>query len=223
MGRNHCGPEARGNAPAGPGKLSAGDGSSPTPGRIDRQAAQPEPAVTAIVVHPVADKPAFFGARLVDGDRMFAPSRTPFCDAARQLLDLGCDPAAVLVMKHAGSAVESLRAAIGVAAALTVEESAHGPVFRRWRTGSPSAVEAPSRRLGDPAPPPPRSGPAVAMLTVEPPRLRRWRPTTVDWGAPIERPLVDPGRLMEQAVELAGRHRLAGPLAGKQEGVRKNV
>ena len=154
MGRNHCGPEARGNAPAGPGKLSAGDGSSPTPGRIDRQAAQPAPAVIAIVVHPVADKPAFFGARLVDGDRMFAPSRTPFCDAARQLLDLGCDPAAVLVMKHAGSAVESLRAAIGVAAALTVEESAHGPVFRRWRTGSPSAVEAPSRRLGDPAPPP---------------------------------------------------------------------
>ena len=168
MDRNHGGPEARCSAPAGPGMLSAGDGTAPTPGGIDRQATNVEPAVITMVARPVADKPGFFAARLVDGDRVFAPSRTPFCDAARRLLDLGCDPAAVLVMKHAGSAVESLRAPIVVAAALTVEESGFGPVFRRYRASPPSAVEAPGMRSGDRAgtqDPSPTVGSATSPVT----------------------------------------------------------
>jgi hypothetical protein len=142
MCQNDSGPEARGSAPAGPGMLSVADGVSPTSRFTDRQAATIEPAV--IVVQPVADKAGFFRGRLADGDCVFGPSRTPFCDAARRLLDLGWDGAALLTMRHADGEHEILRAPIRAAARLTVEESAHGPVFRRHRTGLPSAVEAPS-------------------------------------------------------------------------------
>jgi hypothetical protein len=148
MSRNQYGPEARDNAPAGPGKLSVADGFLPTPGRIDGQAAKPEPAVIAIVVHPAAEKPGFFEARLAGGEPVITASRTPFFDAARRLLDLGVDGAAVLVMRNADSNTECLRATIAVAAVLTVEEAAHGPGFRRHRTGSSTAVEAPSMRSG---------------------------------------------------------------------------
>ena len=47
MDQTRSGPEARGNAPAGPGKLSVRDGISPTPYGIDRQAAKAEHAVMA--------------------------------------------------------------------------------------------------------------------------------------------------------------------------------
>jgi hypothetical protein len=129
--------------------LSVADGISPTPYSINRQAAKAEPTVIAIVVRPVADKPGFFESHLAGGDRVIEASRTPFCDAARRLLDLGMDRAAVLVMRHAGNSTECLRATIAVAAAQSVEESAHGPVFRRHRTGSSTAVEAPGVRSGD--------------------------------------------------------------------------
>jgi hypothetical protein len=149
MSRNQRGPVARGTAPAGPGKLSVADGISPTPYSTNKQAAKAEPTVIAIVVHPVADKPGFFEARLAGGEPVVAASRTPFFDAARRLRDLGMDGAAVLVMRNADSNTECLRATIGVAAALTVEESGFGPVFRRHRTGSPTPVEAPAMRSGD--------------------------------------------------------------------------
>jgi hypothetical protein len=146
MCQNDSGPEARCSAPAGPEMLSVADGVSPTSRFTDRQAAKIEPAV--IVVQPVAEKVGFFRGHLTDYC-VFGPSRTPFCDAARQLLDLGWDAAALLVMRHADSTHECLRAPISFATALTVEESAHGPVFRSHRTGPRSAVEASRVRSGD--------------------------------------------------------------------------
>jgi hypothetical protein len=148
MDQTRSGPEARGNAPAGPGKLSVADGTSTTPYGKNKQAAESEPALIVIVVRPVANRPGYYEARIAEGEPVIAASRTPFFDAARRLRDLGMDGAAVLVMRHADSNTECLRA-IGVAAALTVEEGAHGPVFRRHRTGSSTAVEAPDMRSGD--------------------------------------------------------------------------
>jgi hypothetical protein len=46
-----------------------------------------------------------FEAR-VDGRLICARSRQPFLDAARVLLAEGVDPAAVIVMRHAGSAID---------------------------------------------------------------------------------------------------------------------
>jgi hypothetical protein len=90
-----------------------------------------------------------FDARLGGNGRLLAHSRTPFFDAARALLGDGADPAAWLTMMHAGRDDACLRARLGIAAKLTVEESAHGPVARSWRPASPSAVVAsPMRSRG---------------------------------------------------------------------------
>jgi hypothetical protein len=146
-GRKDDGPEARGTAPAGPEKLSAADGASPTLSDSGRRAGMVEPLVIAMVVqgHVLA---GYFEGRVAGDDRVFVSSRTPFCDAARMLLELGFDGAAVLEMKHDGSTTECLRAPLSVAAGQTVEESAHGPVFRRHR-GSRSAVGAAGASLGE--------------------------------------------------------------------------
>jgi hypothetical protein len=100
------------------------------------------PAVIVITIEPDQRAPGHFAARLSGDNCVLAKSRTPFCDAARKLVDLGADPAATLVSVRAGSNTESLRAQLGIAAGLTVEESAFGPVFRRHRTGSPTPVGA---------------------------------------------------------------------------------
>jgi hypothetical protein len=65
----------------------------------------------------------------VDGQVIIERSSTPFCDAARRLVDLGYDGNADLVMKHAGSDVDALRARIGVAARLMVREDRGAPQF----------------------------------------------------------------------------------------------
>jgi hypothetical protein len=93
-----------------------------------------------LVVSPVR-RPGHFRAQL--GHRELVTSRQPFLDSARVLLGEGCDPATVLVMRHAGSKTNSLRATIGTAAKLTVAEGELDPPrFRAWkpfvsRAGSP--------------------------------------------------------------------------------------
>jgi hypothetical protein len=99
------------------------------------------PEIT-IVVSPVVGAPGRFEARL-DGDCIVASSRTPFCDAARRLIDLGYDGAAILVMKHAGTDVVALWAPLLKAAKLTVEEGPHGPRFVAFRTGPRTRVAPP--------------------------------------------------------------------------------
>src|SRR5256885_1365763 len=64
-----------------------------------------------IVVEPVGrDR---FSARL-DGRLLLQSSRMPFLDAARALIAEGINPSTVLVMRHAGSEVDALRARLGV-------------------------------------------------------------------------------------------------------------
>jgi hypothetical protein len=99
-----------------------------------------KPLTITLVVSPVA--PGCFEARL-DGDCIVASSRTPFCDAARKLIDLGYDRAAILVMKHAGTEIVALRAPLLKAAKLNVEEGPYGPRFVAFRTGPKTRVAAP--------------------------------------------------------------------------------
>jgi hypothetical protein len=82
-----------------------------------------------IKVSPLADAPGRFLAQL--GDRVLvASSRQPFLDAARVLLADGCDPATVIVMRHAASDFDALRSTVGFAAGLVVED-----VYFRPRPG----------------------------------------------------------------------------------------
>jgi hypothetical protein len=83
-----------------------------------------------------------FDARL--GDRLLvARTRQPLLDAARELIALGFDPYATVVMKRLRSDTECLLGRIGDAAKLMVEESAHGPVLRSIRKTPPGAVDRP--------------------------------------------------------------------------------
>src|SRR5450759_1501882 len=85
-----------------------------------------------IVVEPVGHH-CRFSARLADGGRVIVrSSRQPFLDSARRLLDLGYDPTALLVLRHAGSETDCLTAKIGAAAKLTVKEDRGWPRFVPW-------------------------------------------------------------------------------------------
>lgn len=93
-----------------------------------------------IIVTPAARCPWRYEARLDGHDRLLCVSRTPFFTAARKLLAEGHDRGLVLVMRHVGSDTESLRATLGAAATLTVEETPYGPKVRRWKPISTLAV-----------------------------------------------------------------------------------
>jgi hypothetical protein len=79
-------------------------------------------------------------ARLNSDERPLCSSRTPFFDAARKLIALGYDPDTTLILCHEGSTTECLKARLGTAAALSVEETGYGPRFRRWKPLPPLAV-----------------------------------------------------------------------------------
>jgi hypothetical protein len=70
-----------------------------------------------------------FEARL--GERLLCVSRQPLLDSARILLAQGHSPDATIVMRSAGSQVDSPKARLSTAAQLTVNED--GPRFERWR------------------------------------------------------------------------------------------
>ncbi len=71
---------------------------------------------------------------MVDGRPIATRSTTPFCDAARALLDEGADPTTALVMRHAGANRDALHSMVGTAAGLTVKDRGDGkPHFAKWR------------------------------------------------------------------------------------------
>jgi hypothetical protein len=85
-----------------------------------------------------------FQARLQQSNEVLVKnSRQPFLDAARVLMEKGYDPNALLVMKHLGSDTIALRAPLGKAARLTIEEGPHGPRFVGLRTDPKTRVAAP--------------------------------------------------------------------------------
>jgi hypothetical protein len=104
-----------------------------------------------LVVSPVG-RPGHFRAQL--GHRELVTSRQPFLDSARVLLGEGCDPTTVLVMRHAGSKTNSLRATIGAAAKLTVAEGERDPPrFRAWKPFVSRAAAPRTRQNKPPARP----------------------------------------------------------------------
>jgi hypothetical protein len=75
--------------------------------------------------------PGKFDAR-IDERVLAEQSRTPFCDAARALLEDGfASHHDILIMRHIGSEVDALKANIGIAAKLTVADEPR-PRFARW-------------------------------------------------------------------------------------------
>ena len=111
--------------------------------------AQSAPAQLSIIVAPKIGMPGYFDAWLDDGSTWLCTSRSPLLDAARVLIGLGHPPQTILKARHRGAANVSLRARLGLAAVLIVEESAHGPIFRRQRVAPQSAVVAPCVDLNE--------------------------------------------------------------------------
>ena len=69
-----------------------------------------------------------YDARLVGEKELLCSSNTVFLDAARHLLKSGrAEPDDILIMQHASSNTEALRATVGTAAKLTIEERRTGP------------------------------------------------------------------------------------------------
>jgi hypothetical protein len=88
------------------------------------------------------------------GDRVLVTSaRTPLLDAARVLLAEGLDPATVLEMQHAGSAIVAMRGQSGKLARLTVRESDRdGPAFAPFKPFEhPPHVDGPGMPTNLPA------------------------------------------------------------------------
>jgi hypothetical protein len=95
-----------------------------------------QPTQLKILVAAVSGRPGFFEAKLDSIGSVLCVSRQPFVDAARRLLEHGFSKKSVLRMSHGDSKVIALTALLGVAARLTVEESAYGPIMRRNRMPS---------------------------------------------------------------------------------------
>jgi hypothetical protein len=103
-----------------------------------------ESAAIAILVSPIRTSPGRFQARREGTDELLVDSsRQPFVDAARVLVGKGYNPAGVLEMKHQGSDIIALRASLGKAARLSVEEGVNGPRFVPLRKGLKPCVDAP--------------------------------------------------------------------------------
>jgi hypothetical protein len=103
--------------------------------------------VRLVVVSPNG-APGCFSATVNDR-LMVLSSRVPLLDACRALLAEGADANSWVIMRHAGSNIDAMRAKLGIAAKSTVEDDRLGrPNFRRWRGlrsaggGSPIAPEA---------------------------------------------------------------------------------
>jgi len=79
--------------------------------------------------------PNAFEARIAGSEAVLCVSETPLLSAARALLAAGqAGPDDLIVMRHAGSDTDALRAKVGVAAGLTLSDPAGGRriALRRW-------------------------------------------------------------------------------------------
>jgi hypothetical protein len=94
-------------------------------------------AIVIITVAPVARRAGCFAARL--GQRLLvAASRQPFLDSARVLVADGVNPDTTIAMRHRGADHDALRARLGTAAALRVEDHPAGVRFAGYRENGPA-------------------------------------------------------------------------------------
>jgi hypothetical protein len=115
-------------------------------------------------------------ASLPDGTVLVGSSRQPFLDAARVLIAAGYDPDSWLEGWRPGATAFALRARLGIAAGLTVDETR--TVFAPWKPFSLSAVAPSIRRFEEAAPtlaaaprrscsPPPEKPSEITSLTAD--------------------------------------------------------
>jgi len=115
-------------------------------------------------------------ASLPDGTVLVASSRQPFLDAARVLITAAYHPDSWLEGWRPGSTGFALRARLGIAAGLTVDETK--TVFAKWKPFSSSAVassidhsEIPATTLAAAPPallqPPPEKPSEITSLAVD--------------------------------------------------------
>jgi hypothetical protein len=94
----------------------------------------PARSVVIITAAPLG-RPGYFQARF-SARVLCAATRIPFLDGARRLLELGYEPDTIIVLRHADSDIDCLRATIGVAAKLTVRDrDRDGIRFESWNAG----------------------------------------------------------------------------------------
>jgi hypothetical protein len=98
------------------------------------------PPATIKIVLEAIDRRGRSSASLPDGTVLVASSRQPFLDAARVLIAAGYDPDSCLEGWRVGASAFALRARLGAAAGLTVDEIK--TVFAKWKPFSPSAVSS---------------------------------------------------------------------------------
>jgi len=104
-------------------------------------------------------------ASLLDGTVLVRSSRQAFLDAARVLIASGYDPTAALEGWRVGATAFALRARLGAAAGLTVDETK--TVFAKWKPFSPSAA-SPSIRHSEQAATTPLAAAPSALLQASP-------------------------------------------------------
>ena len=94
-----------------------------------------------ITITPATGRPGQYAARLNDGRLIVNASKQPFLDAARVLVAEGHSTCTMLEAWRPGAIDWDLRATLGVAAALDVRETPHGPAFRPFM--APQSLLAP--------------------------------------------------------------------------------
>jgi hypothetical protein len=124
-------------------------------------------------------RPGQSSASLPDGTVLVQASRQPILESARVLLNLGYPPEVWLEGWRPGAAEFALRARLGIAAGLTVDETR--TVFAQWKAFPSSAVASPVR-YSEGAATSPRAEPSetIGGATVDDPDTpdKRRRPRT---------------------------------------------
>jgi hypothetical protein len=99
--------------------------------------------IIEVVLRPKT-APGVFGAEF-NGRVMVEASRSPICDAARGLYALGYRDDSIVVARHHGSDLVSMRGPLWAWRRLTVREDRAGPRFVRWEPLSLRWVSPPAR------------------------------------------------------------------------------
>src|SRR5712672_2027465 len=145
--------------------------------RRKANAGQPSnPPATIKIVLEAVNRRGRSSASLPDGTVLVGSSRQPFLDAARVLIAAGYDPDSWLEGWRPGATAFALRARLGIAAGLTVDETR--TVFAKWKPFSSSAVassidhsEIPATTLAAAPPallqPPPEKPSEITSLAVD--------------------------------------------------------
>ena len=72
---------------------------------------------------------------------LIKPTRQPFFNAARALLETGSDPDEELIARHRGSTTIAMRSTVGEAAKWEIHETDKGGLTKRLWTGSRVSIQ----------------------------------------------------------------------------------